>query len=88
MATEKGKDWKGDEAQWVTLYRGLGLPEDAIKTYQELLEAEGRRGEFDFTAFTSTSIDKDTALKFAFQAGERKQRPVLFVLKAMHYEEN
>ena len=30
MATEKGKDSRGDEQKWITLYRGLGLPEDAI----------------------------------------------------------
>ena len=43
MATEKRNLYPGDKAQCVTLYRGRGLPKAAIKTYQELLEAEGRR---------------------------------------------
>jgi len=63
MATEKVK---GSSRQWITLYRGLGLPEDAIKTYQELSEKEEEDAEFAFTAFTSTSINKKTAMEFAF----------------------
>jgi len=66
MATEKGKDRRVKETQWITLYRGLGLPEDAIKTYQELSEKTGLDAEFGFTAFTSTSINKKTAMEFAF----------------------
>ena len=46
-----------------TLYRGLGLPEEAIKTYREFLKTEER---FHFTSFMSTSTDKNIALEFAY----------------------
>ena len=45
-----------------TLYRGLGLPPKAIKTYFQLLKSQK---EFAFTAFTSTSLEREVGLKFA-----------------------
>ena len=66
----------------VKLYRGLGLPEDAIKVYHDF----SKSGEkFYFTGFTSTSCDKETALKFAYQATQRPGMvPVLFVMDTDH----
>ena len=74
--------------KWITLYRGLGLPEDAIQTYRELLKAKGDDRKFGFTAFTSTSINKKIALEYALLASKNGQIPVLFILKAIDYGRN
>ena len=47
----------------LTLYRGLGLPEDAIQTYRHLRMTGA---DFSFTSFTSTSTEKGMALEFAY----------------------
>ena len=52
----------------ILLYRGLGLPEDAISIYEKYQKDSKM---FDFTAFTSTSTDKEIALEFAYKAKER-----------------
>ena len=55
----------------ITLYRGLGLPEKAIKEYEKLIGAKKKNGkpkEFSFTGFTSTSYDKEVAIQFAYKA--------------------
>ena len=46
-----------------TLYRGLGLPKTALKAYRELLQSKKR---FFFTGFTSTTLNEEIALGFAF----------------------
>ena len=77
MAVYKGTDdnlKKRKEITWkdsygedrLTLYRGLGLPEEAIKTYREFMEAKGNSKGFSFTSFMSTSTDKNIALEFAY----------------------
>ena len=72
----------GGEDGRVKLYRGLGLPEDAIKVYHGFLESDKW---FAFTGFTSTSCDRVTALKFAYQATQRPGMvPVLFVMDTDH----
>ena len=81
----------GGEDGHSILYRGLGLPEEAIKVYEKFMEEykKEQRGEktnfYDytiyFTGFTATSLDKKIALRFAHQATQRKgQVPVLFVM--------
>ena len=63
-----------------TLYRGLGLPAGAIKEYE--LHAK-IHDFFYFSGFTSTSLSKEVALMFTFQAIQRnpKMVPVLFVIE-------
>ena len=79
-------------AKRVTLYRGIGLPPKAISLYQNMLDGK-TDNHFSFTAFTSTSLKKEVALKFAYKAWlrdelnphktkEEKQVPILFVIKA------
>ena len=77
MAT--GKKWE----KRITLYRGLGLPEKAIQVYHAYRESGD---DFFFTGFTSTSSDKETAMKFAYKATQRKEElvPVLFVMDTDH----
>lgn len=66
-----------------TLYRGLGLPEKAIQVYHGYRKS-GKK--FYFTGFTSTSLDKEKALQFAYQAKQRGQVPVLFVMEIDHMD--
>ena len=67
----------------ITLYRGLGLPEDAIQTYRDLLKSQII---FSFTAFTSTSAEKRVAIEFAFISKKTYTgHPVLFVLEVIYY---
>ena len=50
---------------YFTVYRGLGLPQKALKEYNAFYES----GEwFKFSAFTSTSLVKTAALEFSFNA--------------------
>jgi len=49
-----------------TVYRGLGLPEEAIETYKTFHE---KNEEFEFSGFTSTSLIQKEALKFAAKYG-------------------
>ena len=49
----------------MTLYRGLGLPAKAIEHYKKFLESQK---EFAFTAFTSTSANREVAVEFAYKA--------------------
>ena len=65
---KEGKDEYGDPKLRILLYRGLGLPEDAISIYEKYMKEDKM---FDFTAFTSTSTDKKIALEFAYKAKER-----------------
>ena len=48
-----------DRKDTITLYRGLGLPVEAVEAYDELLKSGD---EFNFTGFMSTSLDMDVAL--------------------------
>jgi hypothetical protein len=64
------------------LYRGLGLPENAIQVYRDY-QKSGK--PFQFTGFTSTSCDEEKALMFAHQAHVKGQGPVLLVLDARHW---
>ena len=75
--TMAGGKWNGR----VKLYRGLGLPEDAIKVYHDFSESQK---EFTFTGFTSTSIDKEIAMTFAYKATQKNknQVPVIFAIHA------
>ena len=54
------KDKDGDNC--ILLYRGLGLPESAIAAYRAFLES-GK--PFYFNGFTSSSVYKKEAMKFA-----------------------
>ena len=66
----------------VWLYRGLGLPEKAIKVYHAYRESGD---QFGFTGFTSTSSDVEIAKQFAYKAKQRPGLvPVLFVMDAKH----
>ena len=51
--------------QPVTLYRGLGLPKKAIEHYKKFLQSGTW---FAFTAFTSTSANREVAVEFAYKA--------------------
>ena len=57
------------------VYRGLSLPAEAIKYYEERLEdQEG----FRFNGFTSTSTSRDVAKGFALGGSKEGNVPVLF----------
>mgnify|MGYP002526425831 CR=1 FL=1 len=71
-----------NEEYAVILHRRLGLPEKAIEVYRGFLKSQK---PFFFTGFTSTSYDKEVALKFTHQATQRQgQVPVLFVMDVKH----
>lgn len=57
------------------LYRGLSLPPDAIKYYEERQKDQGM---FTFNGFTSTSTDKSVAVDFAFKYLKKGNVPVIF----------
>ena len=94
--TEKVREEAGGWDGHSILYRGLGLPEEAIKVYEKYMDEYARdpkrkedelyddyrkRTWIFFTGFTATSLDKKIALRFAHQATQRKgQVPVLFVM--------
>ena len=79
---EVQKTMAGGEDGRVKLYRGLGLPEDAIKVYHDFIES-GKA--FSFTGFTSTSCEKEQAMVFAYKATQKKGMvPVLFVMDTEH----
>ena len=65
----------------ITLYRGLGLPKEAVETYKKYRDSGTK---FAFTAFTSTSTEKSTAVEFAWMAELCGKDPALFVLKTRH----
>ena len=75
-----------DDDKRMTLYRGLGLPEGAIEGYRD----KAKLGDvFEFTGFTSTSCEKEQAMKFTYQYGHLKresgQVPVLLVMDVEHF---
>ena len=82
------KNLNNQDGQRITLYRGLGLPEAAIKVYQKKMES---RDLFQFTSFTSTSCVKDCAIPFAYQYDhlrrDQGQVPVLLVMDVKHWFE-
>jgi len=58
-------------------YRGMGLPEGALKDYETRLES----GEvFSFPGFTSTSKDKNVAFEFAYDYGVEVSGSIPIVL--------
>ena len=60
------------------LYRGLGLPQNAIDTYKKMSET----GDYLlFNGFTSTSISREKALGFAYKTENDGKVPCLFVLE-------
>ena len=47
-----------DNDGFITVFKGVGLPESAIKDYEKRLKQGKDQKEFYFTGFTSTSINK------------------------------
>ena len=71
----------------ITLYRGLGLPESALKVYRDYAKPDkyGDIKRINFTGYTSTSCEEKKALEFSYNAMLLGQVPVLFVMDTDHY---
>jgi len=62
----------------LTVYRGLALPPSAIQNYEEARKS----GEvFNFSSYTSTSLNKQVALKFTHVGDNKEKVGVLFKIK-------
>ena len=59
-------------------YRGLGLPKKAISEYQAMMD---KMEKFCFSSFTSASMLKDIALKYAYKGLLSGSEPVVFEFK-------
>ena len=64
------------------LYRGLGLPKDAIDSYKKMA---GTNTRIEFNGFTSTSATLDIAKRFARQAEAPNKIPCVLELKVTDY---
>jgi len=73
MAEHAGGNYKN--RNFLKVYRGLSLPTEAIKFYEERQEDQRF---FYFNGFTSTSTSRDVARGFALGGLKEGNVPVLF----------
>ena len=57
------------------VYRGVKLP---LKIFEEYKDIKNQNRELELKGFTSTSLEKEEAIKFMFTGLNKKDVPVLY----------